>query len=275
MQRKVKNALITKPKLSKTKNLDIVLQESGKSKLDELIKIYNYAPKNAPLKSQQELEKEAKEATKQYDHKWSTEGRVRTASFLDNATVEQSENYPKLKECIANQALFGWCNEKRVIYFQFLDFRTAFNQLLENADMVFRRGYSDTAWIDSNRTIVFGFSDDGKYQAKSVPGVGDLFAEALEGVDLRRLLRCPVCDEIFWAVDLRQKYCSSQCRNNKNFRKWLSNPVNKDTFLSAKKASYKKNNPNSKIALLEKKEMEKHQKWRERCDRDFSKTEQK
>ncbi len=157
MQRKVKNALITKPKLSKTKNLDIVLQESGKSKLDELIKIYNYAPKNAPLKSQQELEKEAKEATKQYDHKWSTEGRVRTASFLDNATVEQSENYPKLKECIANQALFGWCNEKRVIYFQFLDFRTAFNQLLENADMFFRRGYSDTVWIDSNRTIVFWF----------------------------------------------------------------------------------------------------------------------
>ncbi len=193
-------------------------------KLGILIGIYNLVPADAPLKSQKELEKEAEKATKQFDDYWSTERKVMTARFLDNAVIEQTENYPALKECISNQALFGWRNQKKNIYFQFLYFREKFNLILENAYSYFQGGYKIEVFFDSDKTIIFSFSDEGKYQIKSVPSVADLFAEALEGVDASRVRRCAICLKIFWAKTSNagtcgDKKCADDLGNKKRLDK--------------------------------------------------------
>jgi predicted nucleic acid-binding Zn ribbon protein len=208
-------------------------------KIGALIDIYNYARTHAPLKSQKELEKEAQEATKQYDDKWSTERKVMTARFLNNAVIEQAENYPKLKECISNQALFGWHNTKQNIYFQFLCFREKFNQLLENAYSYRRTGTDYPTFLDSDKTFVFGFSDDGKYQVKSSSGIADIFAEALPGVDADRIRRCAICLKIFWAKNKNSETCSEPCRNA--LRQRRHREKNKEEVNAKRREYYRQN----------------------------------
>ena len=66
----------------------------------------------------------------------------------------------------------------------------------------------------------------------------DLLAQHLQGIQVARLRYCLICQSVFWATDLRMKFCSSKCRNTKNFKEWLSNPDNKEQFLRNKKAEY-------------------------------------
>jgi hypothetical protein len=66
----------------------------------------------------------------------------------------------------------------------------------------------------------------------------NLLQKMLQGLEVTRLRYCDVCKSVFWAFDLRMTYCSSKCRNNKNFREWLSKPDNKELFLRNKKAEY-------------------------------------
>lgn len=226
-------------------------------KLKYLIGVYNLVPADTPLKSQKELEKEAEKATKQFDDYWSNERKVMTARFLENAVLEQTENYPALKECISNQALFGWHNQKKNIYFQFLYFRERFNRILENADLYFQQGYKNELFFDCNKTIVFTISDEGKYQVKSVPSVADLFSEALVGVDASRIKRCPICKNIFWAKKTNSKTCGE--------------PVCIDGLANYKKKIKAKNKKLEKAS--KKKQVEKQrQEW---LNQDFSRKEQK
>ncbi len=193
-------------------------------KLNDLIGIYNLVPADAPLKSQKELEKEAEKATKQFDDYWSNERKAMTARFLENSVIKQTENYPALKECILNRSLFGWHIQKKNIYFQFLYFREKFNLILENTDLYFQQGYKNETFFDCNKTTVFTFSDEGKYQVKSVPSVADLFSEALVGVDASRVRRCAICLKIFWAKTRNagtcgDKKCADDLGNKKRLAK--------------------------------------------------------
>ena len=96
-----------------------------------------------------------------------------------------------------------------------------------------------------------------------------------EKIDIRRIKHCQNCQIFFWVKrlnkDIGQNTVCEKCSNairQKRFAKNNPEKVKKD-----KRAIYIRNNPNSKVALLEKKEMEKQAEWRKRRDRDFSKTE--
>lgn len=45
-------------------------------------------------------------------------------------------------------------------------------------------------------------------------------AEALEGVSLKRLRICPICQKFFWARQLNMTACSKSCANVRRVRKW-------------------------------------------------------
>jgi hypothetical protein len=47
----------------------------------------------------------------------------------------------------------------------------------------------------------------------------DEFYRALDGVELRRIRRCEVCGNIFWAGRFDKKTCSDNCKNTNNVRR--------------------------------------------------------
>jgi len=46
------------------------------------------------------------------------------------------------------------------------------------------------------------------------------FMTALEGVETRRIRRCPICDKFFYAVRGTQKACSQRCNATRRVRAW-------------------------------------------------------
>lgn len=91
----------------------------------------------------------------------------------------------------------------------------------------------------------------------------DLFAQHLQAVEAFRVRLCFVCQSVFWAYDLREKYCSRKCSNRFSQKKWYSKPDNKDKFLQKKKSDYQsqkeeleKEKQNKQIAIqLERKKL--------------------
>jgi hypothetical protein len=80
----------------------------------------------------------------------------------------------------------------------------------------------------------------------------DLFAHHLQDLEAYRVRHCFVCKSVFWAYDLRSKYCSRKCSNRLSQTKWISNPDNKNKFLQKKKLGYQ-----AKKAELEKEKQNK------------------
>jgi hypothetical protein len=47
-----------------------------------------------------------------------------------------------------------------------------------------------------------------------------LFADAIDGVDTRRIRLCNVCEQLFWAKRLDQVFCSKACSGLKRIHRW-------------------------------------------------------
>jgi len=46
------------------------------------------------------------------------------------------------------------------------------------------------------------------------------FMEAIDGVDIKRIRQCPVCEKVFWAGRITQKCCSPRCSNTFRARRF-------------------------------------------------------
>lgn len=66
--------------------------------------------------------------------------------------------------------------------------------------------------------LMVGVDPEGKVRISK-----DLFTEAVEGVEARRIRECEVCNRIFWAGRLDQWCCSPRCARVLRTRRWRAN----------------------------------------------------
>lgn len=85
----------------------------------------------------------------------------------------------------------------------------------------------------------------------------DLFAQHLQGVEAFRVRLCFVCHSVFWAYDLRKKYCSRKCSNRLSQKKLYADPDKKEKILRNKKADYHSRKGSNRFPSRVKKEEEK------------------
>lgn len=74
----------------------------------------------------------------------------------------------------------------------------------------------------------------------------DSVLKIMQGIDLWRLRVCPRCRLVYFADDLRRKYCSEKCRNAKNSKVFYANQENREKVLAKKMAAYHASKPATK-----------------------------
>ena len=82
--------------------------------------------------------------------------------------------------------------------------------------------------------FALGFISLGVENHLAVLSFGD-FLDALQGTDLRRLKRCLVCSNAFWAYRLNTKYCSDKCSDNYHQKKQRFDPL-KNEIINARRS---------------------------------------
>jgi hypothetical protein len=85
----------------------------------------------------------------------------------------------------------------------------------------------------------------------------DSILEIFQSINIWRLRICPICKRVYFADDMRKKYCSEKCRNIKNRSDWYAKPENKNTFLEKKKANYHANKSETEVEKRRKRERKK------------------
>lgn len=65
-------------------------------------------------------------------------------------------------------------------------------------------------------------SEDGRIYFQPEP-LRWAFKTALEGVETRRIRRCPICDKLFYALRVTQQTCSHRCNATRRVRAWRAN----------------------------------------------------
>ncbi|HKN60884.1 MAG TPA: hypothetical protein VJW93_06890 [Candidatus Acidoferrales bacterium] len=68
-----------------------------------------------------------------------------------------------------------------------------------------------TVWLDRST---------GRVAVKSFDPYRDYFLRALEGTETKRIRRCPICDNLFFALRLTQRACSKRCAGTLRVRAW-------------------------------------------------------
>ncbi|MBA2493945.1 MAG: hypothetical protein H0V31_04530 [Acidobacteria bacterium] len=71
----------------------------------------------------------------------------------------------------------------------------------------------------------FSLTLDGNYRGNLSLSV---FSDVIEGTDFRRLKKCIVCSNIFWAYRLNTKFCQKKCSNQYHQKEIIKNPKRKN-----------------------------------------------
>jgi predicted nucleic acid-binding Zn ribbon protein len=69
-----------------------------------------------------------------------------------------------------------------------------------------------------------------------------IFRAAIQGAEIRRLGRCPICGKFFYAVRSTQKTCSQRCNATRRVRAWRANMVRYEYSRKLKLAGVKQEN---------------------------------
>lgn len=251
-----------KPKNARRKNnkpnKDTELQDQLK-KLQVLIETYNYVPANA-WKTWEEIEKEVDLLrTKQHGNLYDNEWKTKKNELLENAVNAQLKEMPKLVKKYDKQGIFGQAyRSKRMFYQRYDEFREAFNGIVElnywkdHITQTIEKSWDVFANTENFNLVTI--SDTGNFQVKKTKSGVDLLLEAIDGIKPDYLRRCSFCLKIFWATDLRQEYCSVQCRNKRNSEKNYAKPEKRKKILSRKKARYERQKSETETAKKQRQE---------------------
>lgn len=174
-----------------------------------LINLVNLAPMNIEFPFEEDLI----EMFEQKTGKILQDSREYFWDFLQPAVKKICEPYPKLLKHIDrhNAPENDFTIDVSSEYFMFLDDRVDIRNLIETAQDALKTGRSSVVTDSrpgSNFMISVSVSDEGKFEVFSRS-----FLQAIDGVDAKRLKMCPICDAVFWAYRLNQKWCSKKCSN--------------------------------------------------------------
>ena len=194
-------------------------------KLEEIIKVYNYAPATAGFRPAEDLDKEAREIAKYADffegqYSPEPENKKHYQSVLHQLLVRECQKYPEVLNIIEQHLIFGFYRQSSInTYYVYLCFRKYLDEIMEMTYYYHQTGRPGSVSVNSEQTTVFSISNDGKYKAKHSSTVAVLLDDALTDAMASRLRRCEVCLSIFWAKRKNSETCSTRCFNTLKQRK--------------------------------------------------------
>lgn len=83
--------------------------------------------------------------------------------------------------------------------------------------------------------VIFDVDEKARIDFQNGPLTG-----VLQGVDARRLRQCDVCQKVFWAYRLNQKWCSTTCKSAHFQRERRSNPKTRNEINEQRRANYRR-----------------------------------
>lgn len=246
------------------------------SLLKELIDLVNLVPPRTKMPSKEEIFVECGLATIQRQEAEGKELDVVHYRRLFNAGQRIRAiiaPYPELTEILEGRkkSVFFFSQSPLTIHYQykiFLSYRDLLRRVAEGVTMLKTHGYTedlsqvlgkntytDQIFFDDDDFAMTGFFsltvEEGKFSFWIPPFIQAFSPEQ----EAERLSICPNCERIYWKYRANAQTCSKECSGEYRFKKWLSNPENKEQFLKNKKAKYHQNKKSERFPSRIRKEI--------------------